>query len=359
MTFPVFVLAAAAVCPPVEPVANAPGITAVGSVPAATAMQLNAEGKQLYRKERWDEARQKYRAALAADPELLGARLNIACSFSRQQHYAQAAEEAASLIRTAFVPWEREVREAADLGILQDHPAAYAIVKSASSEAATAWGAEALRGIPLVARTKPPLKLVGEGVLVLGLGQEAFAWVPETNRFLQLTAEDGRVLAIAVSQGGQRVAYLLGGKVVRSPGQPALLRGLSVRVLTLPTMMLSKAVQLPGDLRKVQLAFAAHPTVRLVGQSSQATFDLDDEGLHETTAPMSSHVVELTALGVRPGHERVRNPCPLRLSSDVDEHGRWRIRIGKERHLDTPYGAGLGGLPFPDIAYAPASVGRK
>src|SRR6266542_900046 len=107
-------------------------------------MQANSDGKQLYRQERWEEAREKYRAALAADPEFLGAQLNIACSLSRQQRYVEAADEATKLIRTAFVPWNREVREAADLGILQDQ-AVHAKLEAAMAEAARTWGAEALR----------------------------------------------------------------------------------------------------------------------------------------------------------------------------------------------------------------------
>jgi hypothetical protein len=348
-------LVGAAVCPAPSPAPDALGVSAIGKVPASSTMQQNSDGKQLYRQERWQEAREKYRAALAADPEFLGAQLNIACSFSRQQRYVEAADEAAKLIRTAFVPWNREVREAADLGILQDQ-SVYAKIEAATTEAAQAWGAEALRGIPLVARTKPPLKTTGEGVLVLGLNQEAFAWVPKTGRFLQLTAEDGRVLALAVSDSGRSMVYILGGKLVRTPGQMDLLRGLSVRVLDLATSTLGKPIPLPGDVTKVQIAYAVHPAVRLFGESSAASFQVRDSELQATLAPMPARSVELTPSGVKPAQRLVKKPCSMTLAPRLDEKGIWRIRRivkrGKSSELDTRYGAGLFGLPFPDGATA-------
>ena len=134
-------------------------------MPAAEAMRLNGEGKKLYRQERWQKAREKYRAALAADPHLLGAALNVACSFSRQRRYPEAAAEAARLIRRAYVPWNREVEEAADLGILQDQSTDYAKIQAARREAGEAWGKQVGEGVLIVARTKPPIKLTGDGVL--------------------------------------------------------------------------------------------------------------------------------------------------------------------------------------------------
>jgi len=352
VNLPLALLAAATVCPALSPAPGALGVSAVGKVPAAAAMQRNSDGKQLYRQERWEEARGKYRAALAADPDFLAAELNVACSFSRQERYAEAADEAIQLIRTAFVPWNREVHEAADLAILQDQ-SVYAKLEAASAEAARTWGAEALRGVPLVARTKPPLKVSGEGVLVLGLNQEAFAWVPETGRFLQLTAEDGKVLALAVSDSGQRMVYVLGGKLVRAPGRPDLLRGLSVRVLDLATSTPGKPIPLPGDVAKVQLSYAAHPTVRLFGESSAATFEIVDAELHARSAPMPARSVELTPSGVKPTERHLKKPCPMTLSPWRDEKIGWRIRVrtsGKTSVLDTRYGAGLLGLPFSDGA---------
>jgi hypothetical protein len=346
-----------AVCPASTPVPNTPGFTAAVKLPPAEAMRLNREGKQLYRQERWPEAREKYRAALATDADFLSAQLNVACSFSRQGRYAEAAEIAATLIRRAFVPWNREVLEAADLGVLQDQ-VVYAKVRTACAEAAASWGKVVQGGILFVARTKPPLHLAGGGVLALGLNQEIFAWIPETGRYLQVTAEDGHVLAFAASADGRRIAYLLGGKVIRSPGQAALLRGLSARVLDLPTMSLGKAVPIPGDVRSVQLWFSTVPELKVIDASSSAMFNLLNDRLqYAPTAAVRSRAdsVELSAAGVEPGKSRVvRTPCGFALTAQKDPAGLWRVLVSRSRRktfaLDARYGAGLGGLPFPDGA---------
>ena len=344
----------AAVCPANAPAPDAPGFSAVAKVPATEAMRLNSEGKQLYRQERWSAAREKYRAALAADPDFLGARLNIACSFSRQGRYAEAADETAGLIRRAFVPWNREVLEAADLGILQAQPV-YDKVTSARTESAPIWGKTARSGIFFVARTKPPLNVTGSGVLVLGLNQEIFAWIPETGRYLQVTAEDGHVLAFAVSADGRRIAYLLGGKVIRAPGQPSLLRGLSLRVLDLPTMALGKPVPIPGDVKTVHLWFSTVPGLKVTEAASEAIFSVVDDQLQYAPAAAGhagGESVELTSVGVEPGKKRVaRLDCGFALTPHKDSAGRWRIQVKpvgrKPFALDTHYGAGLAGLPFP------------
>jgi len=352
-----FWVVSTAVCPASAPAPDAPGFTAAVKLPSVEAMRLNSEGKQLYRQERWPEAREKYRAALAADADFLGAQLNVACSFSRQGRYTEAAEIAAALIRRAFVPWNREVLEAADLGILQDQ-VVYAKVQAAGAEAAASWGKVVRGGILFVARTKPPLRLAGDGVLALGLNQEIFAWIPETGRYLQVTAEDGHVLAFAASADGRRIAYVLGGKVIRSPGQAALLRGLSVRVLDLPTMLLGKAVPIPGDARMVQLGFSTVPELKVTDASSSATFNLVEDRLqYAPSAAVRSRddSVQLSTTGVEPGKWRVvHTPCGFALTAQRDSAGLWRVLVSRAGRkpfaLDARYGAGLGGLPFPDGA---------
>jgi hypothetical protein len=346
----------AGVCPAKAAAPDAPGLTAVAKLPVAEAMRLNGEGKQLYRQERWGEAREKYRAALGADPDFLGAQLNVACSFSRQGRYAEAAAEAAQLIRRAFVPWNREVSEAADLGILQDQDV-YAKVQAARSESALSWGKLVRDGIFFVARTKPPLSVAGQGVLVLGLNQELFVWLPKTGRYLQVTAEDGHVLTYAVSGDGQRVAYLLASKLVRSPGQVALLRGLSLRVLDLPTMALGKVVSIPGDVKRVQLSFSALPVLKVTDASSTTTvLSLSEDRLESASAATVrslADAVEVSGAGVEPAKRKlVRSNCSFVLATQKDSVGLWRIvvsrRDGKAFNLDTRYGAGLTGLPFFD-----------
>ena len=346
----------AAVCTESAPVPDAPGFSAVAKLPVTEAMRLNGEGKQLYRQERWAEAREKYQAALAADPDFLGAQLNVACSFSRQGRYAEAAEAAANLIRRAFVPWNREVLEAADLGILQDQPV-YARVQTARLQAAASWGKFVRDAVFFVARTKPPLRMAGQGVLVLGLNQELFAWIPETGRYLQVTAEDGRVLAYAASADRRRVAYLLAGKLVSLPGQTALLRGLFLRVLDIPTMSVGKAVPIPGDVKKVQLWFSSAPALRVTDASSHTTvLALVEDRLE--SAPgwadrLRGEFVEASGSGVEPGKRRVdKKNCELALAMEKDSTGQWHIVVSrpgsKSFRLDTRYGAGLAGLPLPD-----------
>ena len=353
MNAALLVAVSAAICPARTPAPDGPGFTAVAKLPAATAMRLNSEGKQLYRQEQWTEAREKYRAALAADADFLGAQLNVACSFSRQGRYAEAAEMAVALIRRAFVPWNREVLEAADLGILQDQPV-YAKVQTARSEEAVAWGRLVRDGILFVARTKPPLRVDGQGVLVLGLNQELFAWIPETGRYLQVTAEDGSMLAYAVSADGRRIAYLLAGKLVRSPEQAALLRGLFLRVLDLSTMALGKAVPIPGDVKKVKLWFSAAPSLQVTDAASHtSTLTLVDDSL-ESAASASrwrGESVVVTGAGVEPSKRRIaRANCGLTLAMQKDPAGLWRVLVSrpgtKPFNLDTRYGAGLAGLPF-------------
>src|SRR5205814_5523654 len=111
-----------AACPLLAPAAGAPGSAAVVHNPTAAAMALNNEGKALYRQGRWTEARGKYQAALAADPDWLAPVLNAACALARQERFPEAAAEAAALVRRGFVPWGREVLEAADLAALHVRP---------------------------------------------------------------------------------------------------------------------------------------------------------------------------------------------------------------------------------------------
>ena len=366
MNAALLVAVSAAVCPASAPTPDAPGFTAVAKLPTAEAMRLNSEGKQLYRQERFADAREKYRAALAADPDFLGAQLNVACSFSRQGRYAEAAEIAATLIRRAFVPWNREVLEAADLGILQDQ-SDYAKVQAARSEAAVAWGKLVHDGILFVARTKPPLSVAGQGVLVLGLNQELFAWIPETGRYVQVTAEDGRVLAYAVSADGRRIAYLLAGKLVRSPDQAVLLRGLSLRMLDVPTMALGKAVPISGDVKKVQLWFSAAPALQVTDAASHtSTLALVDDRLESAALATRwrGESVVVSGAGVEPGKRRIaRTKCGFELAMQKDAAGLWHVLASppgsKPFNLDARYGAGLAGLPFPQGEGPPRPAAKQ
>ena len=140
----------------------------------------------------------EYRAAETADAEFLAPRLNVACSFVRQERFSEATAEVKTLLARAYVPWGREVLEAADLGALKVH-AVMPQIRAAMTEAAAAWGAGLDDAVLFVGRARAPLRIPeqGEGAFILNPHQEVYALIPETGRFRQLTAEDGRVLAFA------------------------------------------------------------------------------------------------------------------------------------------------------------------
>jgi hypothetical protein len=115
-------LASAAACPVARLVPGSPGEATVAPAPDPAAQALNAEGKQLYRDRRWEEARTRYRAAASKDPTFHAPSLNAACALARQERFAAAADEAAALVQRAYVPWAREVLEAADLAALHVRP---------------------------------------------------------------------------------------------------------------------------------------------------------------------------------------------------------------------------------------------
>jgi hypothetical protein len=369
MTLAQVLLLVAGTCPATAPAPGARGLAAVGRVPAEAAMRENAEGKKLYRQELWAEARGKYQAALAADPTFLGAQLNLACAFSREGRYAEAADQASKLVRMAYVPWQREVREAVDLGILQDQKD-YARVQTAMAEAATEWGSLVARSVLFLARTKPPVNVSGEGALLLSLNQEVFAWNPDTGHYFQVTAEDGHVLGFVRSADKRRVAYLTGGKLVHTPGQRDVLRGLSLRVLDIATMALAPPAAIPAEVTGVELGFVASPEILVSGQDgSQGAFRLGEAGLEKIAgfrrvANLESLVV--TTAGVQPRDSASRRTdCRFYLVSKPSGTGLWQVEVrrpgAKTFLLDARYGAGLPGLPFPDGSAAahPAKSGEK
>lgn len=319
--------------------------------PAPQAQELNNQGKKLYRQGRWDDARQRYRAALEADPAWPAPALNVACSLARQERFAEAAAEAAALVRRSFVPWGREVREAADLAPLQIRPER-ATVEQALAEAGSAWGRGLIEALLFVARTRPPVRLTGDGVLVLGLNQEIFAWLPVTGQYRQVTAEDGRVLAFVRSPDGRKIAYVRAGKLVRpsSASGRASLRGLSLRVLDLTSMTSTPPVPVDGDLTSLELWFANSSAAELrIEDASGIRLVRFDGALAPMPAlsPASKAVrpVVLTAAGVT-GGGLVTGPsaCPFHAANQA---ARIRITSGrKTRLLDAPFGAGLFGMAF-------------
>jgi len=359
----------AGACPAAAPDATGPGQTQIAHLPPQEAMDLNRDGKILYREARFAEARAKYEASRKADPDFLGPWLNLACAYAREERFVEATEQAVALIRRAYVPGARDVMEAADLGALQIRTQPMADLRSAQAEAAAEWGRAAQGGLPFVARTRPPVRLTGQGILVLGMNQEIFAWLPRSGRYLPLTAEDGRVLAFVESSDGRRIVFVRAGRLVRMPGQPDLLRGLGVRQLDLVTMALSPVVELPGDARQVTLWFSSPSAVEIELAGPKASPDrfhfdgttLDPVGAIRGRPFKGTHPVVLTAAGVSPGARVVADAvCSFSARDEVDAQGLPRIRIstGKDKGflLDGRFGAGLDGLPFSDAPASPSKA---
>jgi len=355
-----------AACPAAAPDASGPGQGQVAPVPAQAAMDFNREGKVLYRAGRFAEARAKYELAKQAAPDFLAPWLNLACAYAREDRFAEATEQAVALIRHAYVPGARDVMEAADLGALQIRPPLLAKLRSALAEASTDWGKAAREGFLFVARTHPPVKLQGQGVLVLGMNQEIYAWLPRSGRFLPITAEDGRVLAFVKSPDGRRVVFVRAGRLIRTAGQPDLLRGLGLRQLDLSSMALGPVVELSGDVRQLTMWFSGGggvemEVVRPAGTLDRFRFD------GETLAPAGAspgrflRSVVLSPAGVAPGTRVVADAaCGFSARDEADAQGIPRVRIsthkGKGFLLDARYGAGLDGLPFPGPVAPPSKA---
>lgn len=353
--FAVLALAIGNGCPALTPIPGAPGLSAPTRAFAAEAITLNTVGKTLYRQGRFEEARRKYRAALAVDPDFHAPALNVACSLAREERFAEAAREAAALIRRSYVPWAREVMEATDLAVLHARPEMREI-EQARAGAQAAWGQEVKAGLLFLARARPSVRSSGEGVFVLGLHQEIFAWLPSTARFRQVTAEDGRVLAFVRSADQRKVVYVRGSKLVRTSGEKSFFRGADLRLLDVPSMSLGPAVSLDGDLSVIELGFATvtAATVRVLRNGGDGeSFDFDGATLRRkpTAATAAIFSVRLTGDGVvRASQVTVGGGCPFRAKDDFRSSSDPRIRVRSTRGdllLDTSYGAGLFGLPFP------------
>ena len=183
-------------------------------------------------------------------------RLNIACSFVRQERFVEATAETRALLDRAYVPWAREVLEAADMGALKVRPEMGGL-RDTLAEAARKWGEGLADSVVFVARQRPPLRVpaTGEGVFLLNPHQEAYAFLPETGLFRQLTAEDGRVIALARSADRRRITYVTAEKLVRgrASGDVAL-RGVAIGELTLSTMAASPPLHVEADVRKLEIA---------------------------------------------------------------------------------------------------------
>jgi hypothetical protein len=320
--------------------------------PAPKAAELNAAAKIPYRLGKWDEARAQYRAAEAADPEFLAPRLNVACSFVRQERFAEATAEVIALLDRAYVPWAREILDATDLGALKVRPEMKEIERAMAASAAK-WGTGLRDSLLFVARQSPPLRVPdGPGVFLLNPHQEIWAYAARTRRYQQVTAEDGHVVAMAPSSDGARIVYVTADKLVRGAKPDDLvLRGVAVRVLTLATMSLTPRAPVADDVRR--LAIYASEIIAVGDVRREQRLRVTPNGTLtpiNLTGRLGAPLVTLTSRGAAPEHERRFGPGfvarqafnegapPTIAAGPVD---------GKLVPLKAGEGAGLSGLPIP------------
>ena len=318
------------------------------------AYELNQKGRDLYRSRRWEDARGRYREALAIDPTFLGPRLNIACAYTQEGRFAEAVQEGTALLEQAYVPGAQMIREAADLAPLRSRRE-MTVLDAAIARAGERWGHALAESVFFIARSGAPVRLPGEGVLYLGLNQEIYAWLPATGAYRRVTAEEGRVLAFVRSRDGRHVAYLRAGKLVRRR-EGDVLRGLTVRRLDLASMSLSPPVPIEGDAERVELSFpkaGSEPQILLKQGGNPSAFLFVGDALQPIgrAQPPDRAPIAVTPEGVL-ARIAVTTTVPCALSAhDSTTANRRTIEIrrrgGKSILLPGPWGAGLSGLPFP------------
>ena len=342
-------------CLPPQP-ANGIGSADPFRAPDPKATELNAAAKLLYRQGKWEEARAQYRAALAADATFLAPRLNIACSFVRQERFAEATSEVRALVERAYVPWAREVLEAADLGALKVRPE-MAELRRVLTAAADKWAEGLDDAVIFVGRQKPPLRIpdAGAGVFLLNPHQEVYAFLPEAGLHRQLTAEDGRVLLATRTADRRRIVYVTAEKLVRGADADDLgLRGVVLGELVLATMAADKPIRVDGDVRRLEIVATPRGTgYRIDAGAGKRLFARAEGGvlvaLPERTR-VGKPVAVLTPAGTSPSPaQELGGACRL-TARDATAAGvpvvavSWRG--GGRKTLGERFGAGLTGLSF-------------
>jgi hypothetical protein len=91
-----------------------------------------------------------------------------------------------------------------------------------------------------------------QGVFILGLRQEAFAYLPARGVYRQLSATDGRLLALLPSSRSTWLAVVTGEKLVRMQGRTAV-RGLTVEHWELPSLRVKARWRAPFDVERLAL----------------------------------------------------------------------------------------------------------
>jgi hypothetical protein len=114
-------------------------------------------------------------------------------------------------------------------------------------------------------------------------------------------------------------------------------------------------VPIAGDVRQVQLWFSSAPVLQVTDATSKtSTLTLVDDRLDVAASTRwRGESVLVTGSGVEPGKRRItRAHCGFALAMQKDSTGLWRVLVSppgsKSFSLDTRYGAGLAGLPFPE-----------
>jgi hypothetical protein len=340
------------------PAAVGLGVVDPFRAPDPKATELNAAAKLLYRQGKWDEARAQYRAAEAADPTFLAPRLNVACSFVRQERFGEAVAEVRALLDRAYMPWSREVLEAADLGALKVQPQ-MAEIKRALASGASTWGAGLDESLVFVARQRAPLRVPdGPGEFILNPHQEVFAFLPASGLFRQLTAEDGHVVAVALAPDRRRIVYVTAAKLVRGAKPGAVtLDGVALGELTLATMSAEPPVPIPGGLRRLEISGTPHGFVfRIDGERMSGQYVL---GASRTLVPFGAGrggtggaLAVLTPAGAAPVvSAAVPGGCPVTARDTQLAGGGRTVTVSARgraaRTIGGSLGAGIAGLPLP------------
>lgn len=356
---------AATGCPPPNP-RPVPGAVDPFRAPDPRATELNAAAKILYRQGKWEEARAQYRAAEAADPTFLAPRLNVACAFVRQERFDEAVTEVRALLDLAYVPWSREVLEAADLGALKVQPQMVEL-RRALATAAAAWGAGLEESVIFVGRLRAPLRVPpdGAGEFILNPHQEVFAFTPSTGRYRQLTAEDGHVVAVALAPDRRQIVYVTAAKLVRGAKPDAVaLDGVALGALTLANMTTDPPIPIAGAVRRLEIGGTPHGfAFRIEGERTTGRFLI---GAARTLVPLGGAKLQgklpgslpgvplavLTAAGALPVPAvTVAGSCPAVVRDRKSAGGGREIVLSAHgqsaRTIGGTFGAGLAGLPLP------------
>jgi hypothetical protein len=209
-------------CPALAPAPAGEGTTTVVHAPAPAAMALNNEGKVLYRQGRWREAREKYQAALAADPSGWRPALNAACAQARQERFVRAADGG----RGAGPPRLRPLGTGDAGGGRSGRPARAAAdeaLRAAVAEAVAAWGRSLCRGLFFVARTRPAVKLGGRGCWCWASTRSCSPGCPPAGAIARSPPTTAGAGGGARAQDGRTVVYVRVGQAgARRPGAPGL-----------------------------------------------------------------------------------------------------------------------------------------